>query len=96
MKSVSAFSVLAIALMLLSGTSLSEQVDPGIVIDWAEQTSAEAAPDQGQEFRMTCCVDDLNGICSFSTEAGSCPPGSHRVTCPCPPDTERLQARTGE
>ncbi len=84
MKSVSAFSVLAIALMLLSGTSLSEQVDPGIVIDWNEQTSAEADPYTGEEFRVTCCVSNTTGICHWSTGPGSCPPGSTRVSCPCP------------
>ncbi len=96
MKSVSAFSVLAIALMLLSGTSLSEQVDPGIVIDWEEQTSAEAVPDQGDKFRMICCVDDLTGICAFSTLPGSCPALTREIPCPCPPDSEQLAAGAGE
>ena len=87
MKSVSVFSVLAIALMLLSGTSLSEQVDPGIVIDWEEQTSAAADDYIGEESRrVTCCVDDLTGICFWSTGAGSCPPGTHWINCPCPWD----------
>ncbi len=88
MKSVFVFSVLAIALMLLSGTSLSEQDDPGIVIDWNEQTSAAATPDQGEEFLLICCVDDLTGICDYSTQPGSCPPGTHWISCPCPPDSE--------
>ena len=84
MKSVSAFSVLAIALMLLSGTSLSEQIDPGIVIDWEEQTSSAGTPNADEGPRLICCVDDITGICDFSTGAGSCPPFSHQVPCPCP------------
>ncbi len=89
MKSVSAFSVLAIALMLLSGTSLSEQIDEGIVIDWNEQTSAEATPDQGEEFLLICCIIDLTGICDYGTGAGGCPPGTTEITCPCPWEDER-------
>ncbi len=89
MKSVSVFSVLAIALMLLSGTSLSEQVEPGIVIDWEEQTSAEASPFAGEVFLLTCCVDDLTGICHWSTGAGSCPAGTTETTCPCPWTSEQ-------
>ena len=81
MKSVSVFSVLAIAIMLLSGTSLSEQIDPGIVIDWEEQTSAEATP--GTEPAL-CCISNTTGICHWSTGPGSCPPGSTWVSCPCP------------
>ncbi len=90
MKSVSAFSVLAIALMLLSGTSFSpQQVDSGIVIDWEEQTSAEATPDQGEEFLLICCVDDLTHICDYGTGAGGCPPGTTEISCPCPWTSER-------
>ena len=89
MKSVSAFSVLAIALMLLSGTSLSERDDPGIVIDWNEQTSAEADPLAGEEFLLICCVHNATGICDYGTGAGGCPPGTHEVSCPCPWTLER-------
>ncbi len=89
MKSVAVFSALAIALMLLSGTSLSEQVDPGILIDWEEQTSAEASPFTGEEFLLICCVDDLTHICDYGTGAGGCPPGTSEITCPCPPDSQQ-------
>ena len=89
MKSVSVFSVLAIALMLLSGNPLSQQVDAGIVIDWNEQTSAEATPYPGEVFRLICCVDDITGICAFSTGAGGCPALSQEVPCPCPWDAEQ-------
>ncbi len=89
MKSVSAFSVLAIALMLLSGTSLSEQIDPGIVIDWNEQTSAEADPHSGEEFLLICCIIDGTGICDYSTLPGSCPPGTTEISCPCPWTSEQ-------
>ncbi len=89
MKSVSVFSVLAIALMLLSGTSLSEQVDPGIVIDWNEQTSAAVTPYAEEVFRLICCVHDTTGICLWSTGAGSCPAGTTETTCPCPWTSEQ-------
>ena len=89
MKSVSVFSVPAIAIMLLSGTSLSQQVDPGIVIDWEEQTSAEADPNRGEEFLLICCVVDLTGICDYGTGAGGCPPGTTEISCPCPWTSER-------
>ena len=89
MKSVSVCSVLAIAIMLLSGTSLSEQIDPGIVIDREEQTSAAVTPYREDEPQATCCVDDLTGICHWSTQAGSCPPGTTEISCPCPWTSEQ-------
>ena len=89
MKTAAIITVLAIATMLLLGTASVEELESGIVIDWEEQTSAEADPHAGEEFRLICCVHDLTGICDYGTGAGGCPPGSTRISCPCPPDTEQ-------
>ena len=89
MKTAAIITVLAIATMLLLGTASVEELESGIVIDREEQTSAEASPDQGEEFRVTCCVDDVTGICHWSTAPGSCPPGTSEISCPCPWTSEK-------